>query len=359
MVVVRRLATHARPRALDFGARRIRDTGGGTVLTYRKSGHRARELDLHQPKTPVVRFRHHVHVPAVTRRRQARRSSRVAAAQRRRRFNVTPASIVLAAPLVGVIVALISGLWLSSTDSRIVLLSALTAAVFTAQIAAFARQLQQAALQSTIDNATRFPAFGKALEASSDLYGRINGLKLPEEASDYLVRRFEESNFSDLRLSQLQIPPSVELQGNRKLLALARRTVRAVAYQDEDFWGDPEGKSFLKATADSIRRKVDTTRIWALSKDRLTNQLDHINEQKALGVECRVLILDGRSAEFIGSLEDFVIYDEYAVRRGTLPPVPSQGTGARPKRANLSLELGVVAAYLERYEELYELTEEV
>lgn len=135
-----------------------------------------------------------------------------------------------------------------------------------------------------------------------------------------------------------------ELTTNREfLLHLPSQRVRAVSYQDQGFWDEPEGSDFLDAHAEAISRGIEIQRIFILEAGEIPLLQTVIEAQIGLGVSVRILEAD---KVVPNDREDFVLYDSEYVRSARLQEVTDTNT---LKHATLWYDRDVVRRYDGRY----------
>jgi hypothetical protein len=139
-----------------------------------------------------------------------------------------------------------------------------------------------------------------------------------------------------------------ELTTNRDFLRkLPQHEVRAVSYQDDGFWDEPEGKDFLEAHTIMLAKRVSISRIFILTEEEVVSQRSVVETQIQMGISVRI-ILAGKLNDW--EREDFVLYDDTYVRFAKL--YESTGTNTL-KHATLIIGTDKVRDFIERYESLY------
>lgn len=199
----------------------------------------------------------------------------------------------------------------------------------------------------------------KRLCSLNDAMGEIASVRLDHSVLSDLIRWKEERIFShwqrelaNLSLGIIEIDDaSKELNTNEFFLrTLPEHKVRAVSFQDEVFWNSNEGQSFLDAHSDVVRQKgIKIVRIFIID-DELTKYAVTFEQQQTHDVEVRYV---RRTSVVDLSPEDFVIYDERAVRIG----YPATGAEAADrvlinKYARLTTQRETVDSYDETFEAL-------
>ncbi len=187
-------------------------------------------------------------------------------------------------------------------------------------------------------------------------YKRVQQLKQQHERCKEFFEWKENSIFEFMlpeleQLAQQRViinNESKELTTNKDfLIKLPLREVRAVSYQDDGFWDEPEGKDFLEAHIVMIEKRVIINRIFILTKNEITSQRAVIEEQIRMQINVRII-----EAEKLkdGEREDFVIYDDTYVRFARL----YEDTGTNTlKHATLIMNPDKVKEFIERYKSLY------
>jgi hypothetical protein len=149
-----------------------------------------------------------------------------------------------------------------------------------------------------------------------------------------------DSKLAPVARGEVSIDNVRELTANKEfLLKLPSKHVFAVSYQDEDFWGQPEGISFLKAHKTAKEQGCTIHRIFVLKKAIAPSQKTVIEHQIGLGVDCRIVIEENIPAEYH---EDFVLYDNKYARF-------ARQITAQYKVATLTSETDHVKRYIEKW----------
>jgi hypothetical protein len=192
---------------------------------------------------------------------------------------------------------------------------------------------------------------------STTTYERINSiLNNLENIKQIRSQCFEAASFIDETLSncfatldsklapvargEVSIDNVRELTANKEfLLKLPSKHVFAVSYQDENFWGQPEGIAFLKAHETAIENGCKIHRIFVLKKMVAPSQETAIRHQIELGVDCRIAIEEDIPIEYH---EDFVLYDNKYARF-------ARQISAQFKVATLTGEADHVKRYAEKW----------
>lgn len=166
-------------------------------------------------------------------------------------------------------------------------------------------------------------------------------------------RIFEQAVNSHRELSQGVLiidDEHKELNTNELLLrTLARKEIKAVSFEDEEFWGAPEGQEFLNAHEELIKtRGIRVRRLFVLDrpvdeyKQTLLNQI-------ACGVEVKTITRDKAVRV---KLEDFVIYDDKIMRTGYVAPDAGSRAGLH-KYACVTWQAKRLGPYIEAFESLW------
>jgi hypothetical protein len=148
------------------------------------------------------------------------------------------------------------------------------------------------------------------------------------------------SNLDLVERGEVRIDSVREPKANREfLLKLPSKDVFAVSYQDEDFWGQPEGKTFLEAHLTAKKQGCTIHRIFVLKKSVALSQKAAIENQINLGVDCRIVIEEDIPREYH---EDFVLYDNKYARY-------AEQINAQSKVAWLTGDANRVKRYFEKW----------
>ena len=166
--------------------------------------------------------------------------------------------------------------------------------------------------------------YGRLCEVN-DAMGAIAGARLKLTMFSDLIRWKEERIFSHWHSELSSLSGGViEIDDARKelntneifLRTIPKRFVKAVSFEDEEFWRSPEGAAFLEAHSEVVRTKgLKIVRIFIIDGDE-SKYRETFEQQKAHGIEVRYL---SRSQTSDLAPEDFVIYDDDAVRIGFRP----------------------------------------
>jgi hypothetical protein len=129
------------------------------------------------------------------------------------------------------------------------------------------------------------------------------------------------------------------------LATLARTSMLAISYRDEDFWGSEAGESYLKQNKRLIDKKGEVQRIFVLGSDQMIQRLKPIIDRHTrLGVKTFLLPPVKQTP---ADHEDFVVVDDAYVRHAE----PVEFAGSR-KRATLTVEPVDVTRYVAKFQEM-------
>lgn len=194
--------------------------------------------------------------------------------------------------------------------------------------------------------------------AMNDTMGAIASTRLRLATFSDLIRWKEERIFSHWQTALAELSEGLieiddahkELNTNEVFLrTIPQARVRAVSFEDEEFWGSPEGMSFLNAHKElSASRGVKITRIFIVDGDikKYEATFDH---QRECGIDVRYLPRTSITDDSI--VEDFVIYDDEAVRVGYRA---ADSTASRSKLINKFARITVRRDEVDRYVEAFE-----
>ena len=235
------------------------------------------------------------------------------------------------------------------------LVGGVVVAVFVLQIGELWRHRNLSPKLASLERAVGHSRLFKLIESIIDKYEAIEDQKLRNPNCSRFFEEFSSEAFQNLEdelqsLSTGQInvrSESRELTTNQEfLLSLPRRLVKAVSFQDEEFWEQPQGKTFLDAHRLAVSNKISIERIFILKKSVVESQRVVITKQMEMGIDCRIVIQESLKEE---DLEDFVVYDDEYVRYAKLV----QDTGSNTlKRATLSAQSDTVRRYVQKFEAL-------
>ena len=142
--------------------------------------------------------------------------------------------------------------------------------------------------------------------------------------------------------------PNAELKSNFDFIKfIPKHNVRAISYFDEHFWTSSSGKNFLEYNRRAIQDGISIERIFVLRQEIDQNMRNIMTEQVAIGV--LVYFVSATSlAQQAGEPEDFVIYDNIAVRAAQLIP-DDPTTPYEDKAARLIYSTDLIK-YIRKYE---------
>ena len=127
---------------------------------------------------------------------------------------------------------------------------------------------------------------------------------------------------------------------------LAQNQLRAVSYQDEEFWKSDSGRTFLLDHKTRIEAGVSIERIFIIDQSKQSTISALIEDQKRVGVKVRVAYIHeiARNTECI---QDFVLYDRGYVRHAAL-----RHFSTMDKVATLSKRQAVLTRFENHYQVL-------
>lgn len=169
--------------------------------------------------------------------------------------------------------------------------------------------------------------------------------KFFEQQLRYLYRE-GLGEWDELKRGRLIIKEDREIKFTSAALSLARSTLRAVSYKEQQFWTDPEGREYLRRQKERIEHGLSITRIFLLPKNDIPEQAPVIREHLTAGVNARVVVLTEYDEE---KAEDFNLYDDRYVRSAR-----SFDWAGRRKRATLSISTFEFEEYENIFDELYD-----
>ena len=192
----------------------------------------------------------------------------------------------------------------------------------------------------------------------NDAMGAIAGTRLKLATFSDLIRWKEERIFGQWHTALADLSNGIiEIDDTKKelltneifLRTIPRQMVRAVSFEDEEFWNSREGASFLEAHLAVTRAKgVRITRIFIIDENEEKYRTT-FQQQRAHGINVRYV---PRSHTAGLHPEDFVIYDDSAVRIGFRPNEEAERRG---KLINKFARVTVRAREIEHYVETFDV----
>ena len=140
-----------------------------------------------------------------------------------------------------------------------------------------------------------------------------------------------------------------ELSVTKKILECCDNNLKAISYQDEEWWCSNEGTLYLDAHEKNIdRKKEKATRIFLLDSNR-ANQDDFkevFKRHKELEIETYIIYTDKDSINR-RYLVDFVIYDDFLLRKAS--EIKGEEVG---KEATFTTENSILTKYQNYFDEI-------
>jgi hypothetical protein len=90
-------------------------------------------------------------------------------------------------------------------------------------------------------------------------------------------------------------------------LAIAKKSLKAVAAAELDYWRSSHAQKYLQANAEAVRRGVKFTRVFVHTPDTLRGFVDILEQQQSLGIDVYVAFPDNVPVELC---EDYLIVDD-------------------------------------------------
>ncbi|MCP4612689.1 MAG: hypothetical protein GY845_28670 [Planctomycetes bacterium] len=87
-------------------------------------------------------------------------------------------------------------------------------------------------------------------------------------------------------------------------LAMAKKSLKAVAAADITYWRSAHAQKYLQANAEAVKRGVRFTRVFVQTPDTLRGIVDILEQQQSLGIDVYVAFPDSISRELN---EDYII----------------------------------------------------
>lgn len=129
------------------------------------------------------------------------------------------------------------------------------------------------------------------------------------------MRRLEKATLDFERATKLgtvEIPADEEPLLTQEAAQECRFSLKAVSFQDDEWWNSADGAAYLNIHRDLKVRGVEMTRIFLVSGESQASLGHTLREHLEIGIRTYALSLD-----LIDNPEDFVIYDEQFVRRAS------------------------------------------
>jgi hypothetical protein len=198
----------------------------------------------------------------------------------------------------------------------------------TSQLVDTSRKLES--IQKSIDDGFKL---GELLEKDKELHSSIQ-----EIAKSYLALKDNEFELFSQRSRDVLAECKVVLNGlergymlvepggkyayGTKGVTSAKKTVKAVAYEDIDYWRTVHLQSTVQVNSQAIKRGVEIQRVFIVSNDKLEQAKDVLDKHVAAGVKVFVVSPDELSSPQL--LESYLIIDDkilvvfYYTREGRL-----------------------------------------
>ncbi len=154
--------------------------------------------------------------------------------------------------------------------------------------------------------------------ATSDLIHQIElaAASMPNRGpflAELMQRRLREvaADMKSMAQGVLRCRPDEEPRLTKLAVRDCKQHLRAVSYQDESWWGGPDGDRYLELHQSPLEEGVQMTRIF-LSDHPISHFQQTLKRHKKLKIETYVLPVE-EVPEMLR--QDFVIYDEALLRR--------------------------------------------
>ena len=164
----------------------------------------------------------------------------------------------------------------------------------------------------------------------------------------------ELTNFNDavndIESEKYNFSPDDEIVITKELVESPRKSIKAVSYQDIDWWKSPHGKLYLSLQSNAKKQypSLEITRIFIVN-NKEKNALKHIfNEHEKLSLKYYIVDV---SKVPPARLSDFVIYDDKIVR------LAKQVDGTIGKSATLSTQSSVLNDAIKHFQMLLDIAE--
>lgn len=228
----------------------------------------------------------------------------------------------------------------------------LTAGIITLQLGdvweAHARTPRLAKLEEALTD----PVLYERLQTIIDANTESHRLAAHNHTCEALFRERREQALADATIVMQEIAkgklrvadPDRQYSLAVDLVGLAKSSVKAVSYRDEDFWRMKAGTRYLEFNRALIARHGTVQRVFVLSEDALISQRSVIETHVAMGIEGHILPPANQQPP---DSEDFVVYDDEFVRFAE--PLEFEGSA---KQATLSVDSTDVARYNRKFSEL-------
>ncbi len=228
---------------------------------------------------------------------------------------------------ISIIIGLVGGLIcaiVSHNEIVVDVIAGLSVAIFTVQVGEILSHSSLSGKRESLERAMDSRMTFERINSILNNLESIEKLRTGHPEADPFVQECLHNCFTTLNgnlgliaCGEVRIDSTCrELTTNKEfLLTLPSHLVRAVSYQDEEFWTTNEGTDFLRAHEEAIANGREIHRIFVLKQDNASRQRATISKQMDTGIKCYIVIEENLSAEYH---EDFVVYDDKYARVGKL-----------------------------------------
>ncbi|MCB9196783.1 MAG: hypothetical protein H6598_11215 [Flavobacteriales bacterium] len=145
-----------------------------------------------------------------------------------------------------------------------------------------------------------------------------------------------------------------ELYVTKKVLQYCNKSLKAISYQDEEWWCSNEGTLYLDAHEKNIdRKKEKATRIFLLDSNNAEKFKPIFNRHKELEIDTYIIYTDKDSISD-RYLVDFVLYDDFLLRKAS--EVKGKEVG---KEATFTTENSMLSKYNNYFEEILTIAKSI
>lgn len=117
---------------------------------------------------------------------------------------------------------------------------------------------------------------------------------------------------------RFECDPESELKITKEILKICNKSLKAISFQDEDWWNSHDGTLYLATHKKHLTDDGDKAcRIFLVEKSKHGSLLTTLEEHKKLKIQTYILYLDEDAVPDKYRL-DFVIYDDKLVRHASL-----------------------------------------
>lgn len=207
-----------------------------------------------------------------------------------------------------------------------------------------------ARLKDTEHKVLEASKLGDILSENKELYSLLNQiaisyLSIKNKGFGLFVQRSYDAlleckeTLLGLENGYLTVSPGEKYSYGRKGVDSARKTVKAVAYEDIESWRTEHMKNVVKANAEAVKRGVEIHRVFIVSNENPEQSKDVFQSHKDAGVKVFVVSPDELPSTQL--LESYLIVDDQVVVYFFYTRDGKKFTGERISTETLEVETAV------------------